>query len=112
MDKSVLLRKRSCLFNLVFVDHDPPKTLTEGDEIALPVVVRSYLEKDQSVKLAVKPESWFAASDASVKSVNVKAGDTVREIFGFKAISPVTAGKHRITATGSNASDAIEKSVS
>ena len=47
-------------FQPFFVDHDPPRVLTEGDEISLPVVVRNYLSQPQKVDLDIKPESWFS----------------------------------------------------
>jgi hypothetical protein len=31
--------------------------LTEGDELTLPVTLRSYLDRDQSLRLSMKPES-------------------------------------------------------
>ena len=46
-------------FQPFFVEHDPPRVLTEGDEISLPVVVRNYLDRAQTVNLEIKPESWF-----------------------------------------------------
>src|SRR5262249_19045388 len=38
-------------FQPFFVEHDPPRVLTEGDEISLPVVVRNYLDRRQAVEL-------------------------------------------------------------
>ena len=46
-------------FQPFFVEHDPPRVLTEGDQISLPVVLRNYLERAQTVDLEIKPESWF-----------------------------------------------------
>jgi hypothetical protein len=98
-------------FQPFFVEHDPPRVLTEGDEISLPVVVRNYLDSAQTVRLEIKPERWFALLGPATKSVNVAAGDATRGIFDFRASAPVTDGKQQITATASKASDAIEKPV-
>jgi uncharacterized protein YfaS (alpha-2-macroglobulin family) len=51
-----LAEKEILSFQPFFLEHDPPQVLTEGDEIALPVVLRNYLNKDQSADLSIKPE--------------------------------------------------------
>jgi len=98
-------------FQPFFVEHDPPRILTEGDEISLPVVVRNYLDHSQAVNLEIKPESWFALLGPATKSVNVAAGDATRGTFDFRASASVKDGKQRIIATGADANDAIEKPV-
>jgi hypothetical protein len=98
-------------FQPFFVEHDPPRVLTEGDEISLPIVVRNYLERTQNVNLEIKPESWFTLLGPATKSVNVSAGDASRETFDFRATLSVKDGKQRITAMASEANDAIEKPV-
>ncbi|HEX8173517.1 MAG TPA: MG2 domain-containing protein [Pyrinomonadaceae bacterium] len=98
-------------FQPFFVEHDPPRILTEGDEIALPVVLRNYLSREQSVALEIKPERWFSLTGASAKRAEVRAGDASREVFNFRATASVKDGKQRITAIGKEASDAIEKPV-
>jgi hypothetical protein len=98
-------------FQPFFVEHDPPRILTEGDEISLPVVVRNYLDHPQAVNLEIKPESWFTLLGPAAKSMNVSAGDATRGTFDFRAHESVKDGKQRITATGADANDAIEKPV-
>ena len=98
-------------FQPFFAELDPPKVLTEGDEIALPVVLRNYLDKAQSVDLQFKPESWFTLLSPARKQSVVKANDSAKEIFDFRAIASTNAGKQRVTAIGSTNSDAIEKTV-
>jgi hypothetical protein len=99
-------------FQPFFVEHEPPRVLTEGDEISLPVVVRNYLEREQKVDLQIKPESWFSLLGPAQKRSVVVAGDAKRETFDFRAISSIEDGKQRITAIGADADDAIEKPVS
>jgi hypothetical protein len=99
-------------FQPFFVDHDPPRVLTEGDEISLPVVVRNYLSRAQKVDLDIKPESWFSLLGPAQKQTNVLAGDAMRETFDFRVIASVKDGKQRISARGSDDHDAIEKPVS
>lgn len=99
-------------FQPFFVEHDPPRVLTEGDEISLPVVIRNYLSQAQKVDLEIKPESWFSLLGPAQKQTNVVAGDAKRETFDFRVMASVKDGKQRITARGSDESDAIEKPVS
>ena len=99
-------------FQPFFVEHDPPRVLTEGDQISLPVVVRNYLSQPQKVDLEIKPESWFSLLGPAQKQTSVAAGDATRETFDLRVIASVKDGKQRITARGSNENDAIEKPVS
>lgn len=98
-------------FQPFFVEHDPPRVLTEGDEISLPVVVRNYLSQPQKVDLEIKPESWFSLLGPAQKQTNVVAGDATRETFDFRVLASVKDGKQRITARGADENDAIEKPV-
>jgi len=101
-------------FQPFFVEHDPPRVLTEGDEISLPVVLRNYLPRAQGVDVEMKPESWFALNGAAHQRAEVPAGDAARPVFDFRAVASVIDGKQRVTALGSDspeASDAIEKPV-
>jgi A-macroglobulin TED domain/Alpha-2-macroglobulin family/MG2 domain/Carboxypeptidase regulatory-like domain/A-macroglobulin receptor binding domain/Macroglobulin domain MG3/Alpha-2-macroglobulin bait region domain len=99
-------------FQPFFAEHDPPKVLTEGDEISLPVVLRNYLDKAQTVNAEIKPESWFELLGAARKRAEIKTGDAGKVIFDFRAVASVKDGKQRVTAFGSDASDAVEKPVS
>lgn len=98
-------------FQPFFVEHDPPRVLTEGDEIFLPIVVRNYLDRAQTVNLEIKPEGWFTLLGGATRKVDVAAGDAMRSTFDFRASASVVDGKQRITAMASDANDAIEKPV-
>lgn len=98
-------------FQPFFVEHDPPRVLTEGDEISLPVVVRNYLDRLQKVDLEIKPENWFSLAGPARKQATVEAGDAARQTFDFRAVRSVEDGRQRITARGGDASDAIEKPI-
>lgn len=94
-----------------FVEHDPPRVLTEGDRISLPVVLRNYLERSQGVEVEMKPETWFALEGPSRRREEVPAGEAARAVFDFRAVASVKDGKQRVTALGSDANDAVEKPV-
>jgi uncharacterized protein YfaS (alpha-2-macroglobulin family) len=57
----------------------------------------------------MKPETWFSTADGSSQRIGVKAGESTQATFRFKAVGPVTDGKHRVTGIGTVASDAVEK---
>ena len=88
-------------FQPFFVEHDPPRVLTEGDEISLPVVLRNYLARAQGVEVELKPESWFALGGVARQHTDVPAGDAARPTFGFRAVASVKDGKQRVTALAS-----------
>ena len=94
-----------------FVEHDPPKILTVGDAIALPVVMRSYLDREQSLNVSMKPETWFEIAGTPQRTSRIASGATARETFRFTARTSIKDGKQRVTAAGSEVSDAIEKTV-
>lgn len=103
--------KEFLAFQPFFVEHDPPRVLTEGDRISLPVVLRNYLERAQGVDVEMKPEGWFALEGPARTHTEVAAGDTARPTFDFRAVASISDGKQRITAVGDEANDAIEKPV-
>jgi uncharacterized protein YfaS (alpha-2-macroglobulin family) len=74
--------------------------------------LRNYLDKMQTVNAEFKPESWFELLGAARKRAEVKSGDAGQVVFDFRAVAPVKDGKQRVTAFGSDASDAVEKPVS
>lgn len=98
-------------FQPFFVEHDPPRVLTEGDEISLPVVVRNYLDRLQKVDLEIKSENWFSLTGPARKQTAVAAGDAARQTFDFRVVSSIDDGRQRITALAGDANDAIEKPV-
>ncbi len=98
-------------FQPFFADHDPPRILTQGDRIDLPVIVRNYTEKAQNVSVVMKPETWFELKDGVSHDLNIASGASANAVFALRATAAITDGKQRVTAAGPTASDAIEKPV-
>ena len=98
-------------FQPFFVDLEPPKFLTEGDEIHLPTQVRNYTDKRQRVNVSMAKSEWFSFLGADKQSIEVASGDSANAVFGFKADSFVKDGKQKVTAIAETDSDAIEKPV-
>ena len=98
-------------FQPFFADLDPPKFLTVGDEISLPVQIRNYTEKAQKVDVTMAKGEWFNFLDAANKQIEVAANDSQNAVFGFRADKIIKDGKQRVSAIAGKDSDAIEKSV-
>jgi hypothetical protein len=98
-------------FQPFFVEHDPPKALTVGDRISLPVVIRNYTEKSQRVKVEMPEGQWFRSSSGAVQEAVLSPGGNAKLIFPFEATSTTAAGKQRVIATGATVADAIERPV-
>jgi A-macroglobulin TED domain/Alpha-2-macroglobulin family/MG2 domain/Carboxypeptidase regulatory-like domain/A-macroglobulin receptor binding domain len=99
-------------FQPFFVEHDPPKVLTRGDVISLPVVLRNYLREPQSVNVEMKPENWFSLLSPQVQKIMIPAGSSADAIFAFRAESATKAGKQAVVASNKETGDAIERVVS
>lgn len=99
-------------FQPFFVDHSPPRILTVGDEIELPVSIRNYLEAPQTAAVSLNPEPWIELLGPPRRELRIAPGESANAVFRFRAVSAVTDGKQRVTATAAQAADAIEKPVS
>jgi hypothetical protein len=114
--------KEITAFQPFFVDLDPPKFLTAGDEIYLPTQVRNYTPARQKVDVTMSKADWFSFLETETRALARTQTDSVQKIeveknaagialFGFKAETPVKDGKQRVTAIAAKDSDAIEKGV-
>jgi hypothetical protein len=106
-----VVEKEVTAFQPFFVDLDPPKFLTEGDEIWLPSQVRNYTDKRQEVDVTMTKANWFSALGSDKQHIDVEPGSSQNATFGFKAVEKIKDGKQRLTAIASSDSDAIEKPV-
>ena len=98
-------------FQPFFLEHDPPKILTIGDVIDLPVVVRNYLPQAQQVNVEMKPAVWFELQKPGKQQVSVDAGESTTAIFPFRATAMVKAAKQQVYAANRSTGDAIERTV-
>jgi len=96
-------------FQPFFLEHDPPRILTEGDVIDYPVVLRNYLDKRQTVTVSMKPESWFSVLSPLEQRVTIDSGDATNATFRYRAIAAIDGGKQQVSAANTTTSDAAEK---
>lgn len=98
-------------FQPFFVDLEPPKFLTDGDEIFLPAQIRNYTDKKQKVDVSMTKSDWFSFLNSEKQQIEVASNSTENAVFGFKANAVIKDGKQRVTAIAAKDSDAIEKPV-
>ncbi len=103
--------KEVTAFQSFFADLDPPRFLTNGDEISLPVQIRNYTETRQKVGVTMDTADWFSFLATDRLDIEVPSGETENAVFGFRATRPIKDGKQRVTAIAKTESDAIEKPV-
>jgi hypothetical protein len=98
------------VFQPFFVDLNLPVSLTRGDEIAVPVVVYSYLDKPQTVELSLAASDWFEPLDAAARKIELGPRE-VRSLSYRLRVKKV--GKHalEVTAKGGDLADAIKRTI-
>lgn len=100
-------------FQPFFAELDPPKILTEGDEISLPVTVRNYTDKKQKSTVSMTENSWFKLLDGKYRQeIEILPQKSQNAVFNFRAVAPIKDGNQKVTAAAGNKfADAIEKPV-
>jgi len=96
-------------FQPFFVDADPPPVLTQGDEIALPVVVRNYEASAQTVNVELAAADWMTPLGPASRTLRAPVGDGARVDFRVRAARWTRDGRVRVSARGRSSGDAVEK---
>ena len=98
------------VFQDFFVEPDLPRFLTVGDELAVPVSIYNYLDKAQTIKLAVAQADWFTLTDQPQLTLDLGPNEVAA---AYIPIRVTNFGTHdfKLTATGSVFSDAIQRQV-
>ena len=87
------------VFQDFFIDLDLPVSVTEGDEVSVPVAVYNYLPSPQRVSLELREDPWFTLQDGDTPSrqVEVGAGEVTVVYFRLKASQ---LGDQQLQVTG------------
>lgn len=98
------------VFQDFFVDIDLPVTLTQEDEVSIPVSIYNYLKTSQTATLELKQEGWFELLSPPTQTVAIEANGIDVVYFRIKARR---LGTHRLTvlANGEKKSDAISRRI-
>jgi uncharacterized protein YfaS (alpha-2-macroglobulin family) len=92
------------VFQDFFVDLDLPVTLTQGDQVSIPVAIYNYSEAKGDVRLSLQSAEWFSlVGDAPEKSVTVDAGRVGSSQFTLEA---KRIGKFKLTLAARMKGDA------
>ncbi len=85
------------VFQDFFVDLDLPVTLTQGDQVSIPVAIYNYSGSRGDVRLQLQPDAWFSlADDVSAKTLAVDSGRVGGSQF---TITADRIGKFKLTLT-------------
>ncbi len=98
------------VFQDFFVDIDLPVSLTEGDEISIPVGVFNYLPEAQEVRLEVEQEGWFELLGAGERTLTIDSNEIQVVYFPIRILEFGRQG-FRVTAWGETMSDAVRREV-
>jgi len=98
------------VFQDFFVDVDLPVSLTQGDEISIPVGVFNYLPEAQEVRLVVEPEPWFELTGEAEQTLTIASNDIEVVYFPIRVLKFGRQG-FQVTAWGERMSDAIRREV-
>jgi alpha-2-macroglobulin-like protein len=98
------------VFQPFFVDLNLPVSLTRGDEVSVPVVVYSYLDKPQTVTLTLADGKWFTLLGDARQTLELKPGE-VRALHYRLKVRQVGEHHLQVTAIGGKVSDAIKRTI-
>jgi hypothetical protein len=99
------------VFQDFFADVDLPVSLTQGDEISIPVGVFNYLPQAQQVRLEVKAEPWFELKGTAEQTLTIASNDIQVVYFPIRVLKFGRQG-FQVTAWGEKMSDAVRREVS
>jgi hypothetical protein len=93
------------------IEDDLPKVLTQGDHISLPLTIRNYSDRVQSVTAELKPAPWFSMLSAPLQHVSVPAQSDSSAVFSIVAEIAVRKGTHQVSARNKETGDAVQREV-
>ncbi|HEU4388713.1 MAG TPA: alpha-2-macroglobulin family protein [Blastocatellia bacterium] len=98
-------------FQPFFAEHQPPPSLTVGDEIETPIVVRNYQDRAADVNVRLAPAPWMQLLSGGDQSVHADAKGSATALATFRAIA---AGdfKQEASAIGTDEGDRVARPVS
>ena len=74
-------------FQPFFIDHDPPRFLTTGDEIDLPVVLRNYLDHPLQASVEMAPQNWFTLANPAPQAAEIPPGDSAANLQLYRRLA-------------------------
>src|SRR5262249_27563195 len=94
-----------------FAELDPPQVMTIGDQVALPVPIRNYLDSPQTVSIEAVAPPALEIAHAGKQVKQVSASSSANAVLQLRAAASANAATVHVKARGGRRADAIEKSV-
>jgi uncharacterized protein YfaS (alpha-2-macroglobulin family) len=100
------------VFQDFFVDIDLPVSLTQNDEVSVPIVVYNYRKQPQRVRLELKAASWFELMNqqSRVQELRLEPQE-VRATYYRVRVRELGRRMFEVRADGSSMSDAIRREI-
>lgn len=98
------------VFQDFFIDLNLPVSLTDGDEISVPVAVYNYLSDKQEINLSLEKSDWFDLVDKEKKKVTLEKNGVGSVYFRIK-VKKIGIHNLTVSANGGSMSDAIRKNI-
>ncbi len=99
------------VFQDFFVDIDFPVSLTQNDEVAVPIAVQNWMDESQRVRLVVEREPWFELLEETPEKVLAISSREVRGASFRIRVKEIGFHKLTVKAYGSKMSDAVRREV-
>jgi hypothetical protein len=93
------------VFQDFFVNIDLPVSLTQNDEVAMPVAVHNYLKQGQRVTLTLEEGDWFEILDEPSKELFIEANDVEAVYFRVRVTAISGRFRPKVLAVGERMSD-------
>lgn len=93
------------VFQDFFVNIDLPVSLTQNDQVAMPVAVHNYLKQGQRVTLTLEEADWFEILDEPSKELYIEANDVEAVYFRVRVTAVSGRYRPRVLAVGERMSD-------
>ncbi len=98
------------VFQDFFVDIDLPISLTEGDEISVPIALYNYLDRIQEVKIQLQQDDWFEILEKNEISKKLDR-DEVSVVYFPIRVKKIGYHSILVKAYGEAKSDAIKRMI-
>jgi uncharacterized protein YfaS (alpha-2-macroglobulin family) len=98
------------VFQEFFIDIDFPVSLTQNDEVSVPIAIYNYLTTPQTIRLKAEAGDWFQLLDEPERTIELQPNQVTVEYFTIKV---ERIGTHTFTVFGhgDKRSDAIRRSI-
>jgi len=96
------------VFQDFFIDIDLPVSLTQNDEVSIPIAIYNYLPTPQAIRLKLTEEPWFELEGDAEQRLKLKV-DQVSVLYYRLKVKQIGWHKLTVHAYGDKMSDAISR---